>query len=105
MSVPIVRLKLRVKLPDGNRAYVEPVFSSNGKLKPLYGVVGGKPRHHPEGIYNLRYFKNGKRVWEPVGTLPVTQFVMELSTDVVHQQSGLSYQPLPQGKCRFDAPL
>ncbi len=39
-----------------------PVYSSNGKLKPLYAVVDGKPAHQPEGIYNLRYLKAGKRV-------------------------------------------
>lgn len=50
MPAPTVRLKIRVKLPNGSRAYVEPVFASNNKLKPLYGLVDGKPRHHPEGV-------------------------------------------------------
>ena len=49
MPVPAVRLKIRVRLCNGNRAYLDPVFSSNGKLKPLYAVVLGKPEHHPEG--------------------------------------------------------
>jgi hypothetical protein len=43
MPVPAVRLKIRVRLANGSRAYVDPVFSSNGKLKPLYAVVNGKP--------------------------------------------------------------
>jgi hypothetical protein len=68
MPVPAVRLKIRVRLASGSRAYVDPVFSPNGKLKPLYAVVDGKPEHHPEGIYNLRYLKAGKRVWHAVGT-------------------------------------
>ena len=68
MPVPAVRLKIRVRLCNGNRAYLDPVFSSNGKLRPLYAVVLGKPEHHPEGIYNLRYVKAGKRVWDAVGT-------------------------------------
>jgi len=68
MPVPAVRLKIRVRLSNGSRAYVDPVFSSNGKLKPLYAVVNGKPEHHLEGVYNLRYFKAGKRVWDAVGT-------------------------------------
>jgi hypothetical protein len=54
MPVPAVRLKIRVRLPSGSRAYVDPVFSPNGKLQPLYAVVDGNPEHHPEGIYNLR---------------------------------------------------
>src|SRR5258708_21612247 len=68
MPVPAVRLKIRVRLSNGSRSYVDPVFSSNGKLKPLYAVVNGKPEHHPEGVYNLRYVKAGKRVWDAVGT-------------------------------------
>jgi hypothetical protein len=51
MPVPFVRLKIRVRLSNGCRSYVDPIFSSNGKLKPLYAVVNGKPEHHPEGVY------------------------------------------------------
>ena len=29
--------------------------------------MNGKPEHHPEGVYNLRYVKAGKRVWDAVG--------------------------------------
>jgi integrase/recombinase XerD len=67
MPVPAVRLKIRVRFPNGSRAYVDPVFSSNSKLKPSYALVDGKPEHHPEGVYNLRYVRGGKRVWHPVG--------------------------------------
>ena len=67
MSAPTVRLKIRVRLPNGSRAYLEPVLASNNKLKPLYGIFDGKPRHHPEGVYHLRYLKGGSRVWESVG--------------------------------------
>ncbi len=55
--LPAVCLKIRVRLSNGSRAYVDPVSSFNGKLKPLYAVVNGKPEHHPEGVYNLRYVK------------------------------------------------
>jgi hypothetical protein len=51
MPVLFVRLKIRVRLSNGCRSYVDPIFSSNGKLKPLYAVVNGKPEHHPEGVY------------------------------------------------------
>jgi hypothetical protein len=66
--VPAVRLKIRVRLSNGGRVYVDPIFSSNGKPKALYSVVNGKPEHHPEGAYNLRYLKAGKRLWHAVGT-------------------------------------
>lgn len=48
MTVPTVRRKIRVKLSNGSRAYIHLVFFSHSKLKPLYGVVDGKPRYHPE---------------------------------------------------------
>src|SRR5438132_14029220 len=63
-----VRIEMRVKLPNGSRACVDPVFASNGTLKPFVALVGGKPTHHPEAVYHLRYVRAGKRVWEPVGT-------------------------------------
>lgn len=63
-----VHLYIRVRLSDGNRQYVDPVYAANGKLKPLYAVVEGKPEHHPEGVYHLRYLANGKRIWESVGS-------------------------------------
>lgn len=68
MKSPVVRLKIRVRFADGSRPYLDPVTSANGKLKPLYAVVRGEPEHHPEGSYFLRYAREGKRVWESVGT-------------------------------------
>jgi hypothetical protein len=81
MPASTVRLKIRVKLPSGSRAYVDPVFSSNNKLKPLYGLVDGKPRHHPEGVYHLRYVKGGRRVWESVGNDPQVALTAQLRVE------------------------
>lgn len=81
MSAPTVRLKIRVRLSNGSRAYVEPVFASNNKLKPLYGLVDGKPRHHPEGVYHLRYLKGGNRVWESVGNDPQVALTAQLRVE------------------------
>jgi integrase/recombinase XerD len=67
VKAPVVRLKIRVRLPDGSRPFLDPVLSGNGKLKPLYALIQGNAEHHPEGTYFLRYGKNGKRVWERVG--------------------------------------
>jgi hypothetical protein len=61
-------LKIRVRLSDGSRPFLDPVLSANGKLKPLCAVVRGKPEHRPEGSYFLRYATpDGKRVWKSVG--------------------------------------
>jgi integrase len=68
VKAPVVRLKIRVRLSGGSRPFVDPVLSANGKLKPLYAVVHGKPEHRPEGSYFLRYATpDGKRVWKSVG--------------------------------------
>lgn len=39
MKQPVVRLKIRVRLPDGSRPYLDPVPSAKGKLKPLFAYV------------------------------------------------------------------
>ena len=62
-----VSLMLRVRTADGKRPFVNPVIGLNGKVKSLWAVVHGKPEHHPEGQYFLRYSEGGKRIWEPVG--------------------------------------
>ncbi|MEO6965729.1 MAG: phage integrase N-terminal SAM-like domain-containing protein [Acidobacteriaceae bacterium] len=68
MKSPVVRLKIRVRLPYGSRPYLDPVLSANKKLKPQFALVNGRPEHHPEGVYHLRYLKGNKRVWEKVGS-------------------------------------
>jgi hypothetical protein len=68
MKVPIVRLKIRVRLPDGSRPYLDPLFAANGKLKPDFALLNGKPTHCPGGVYHLRYLKGDTRVWETIGT-------------------------------------
>jgi hypothetical protein len=59
-----VRLKIGVRLPDGSRPYLDPVSSAKRKLKPLFAFVDREPEHHPEGVYFLRYAREGKRIWE-----------------------------------------
>jgi len=88
MPVPAVRLKIRVRLSNGSRAYVDPVYSSNAKLKPLFAVVKGKPEHYPEGVYNLRYLKAGKRVWDAVGVDP--QLALTAKLRVEHSLQAVS---------------
>ena len=67
MRSPNVKLLIRIRKTDGKRSYKHPVIAANGKLKPLLAIVNGKPEHHPEGVYCLRYNKSGKRIWEEVG--------------------------------------
>ena len=59
-----VRLYLRVRLANGNRQFIDPVYAANGRLKPFYAVVDGNAEHHLEGVYYSCYLKHGKRAWE-----------------------------------------
>jgi hypothetical protein len=63
MKAPVVRIKLRVRLPDGSRRYLDPVVSANSKLKSGYAILDGTATHFPDGVYNLRYLKGTRRVW------------------------------------------
>ena len=42
MAVRTVRIKLRIKTPEGRRVYADPVFEVKGRLKPLWARVNGK---------------------------------------------------------------
>lgn len=81
MKNPVVRLKIRVHMPDGYRPFLDPVFAGNGKLKPLYAIVNGHIEHHPEGVYFLRYLKNEKRVWEAVGEDPQYALIAKIKKE------------------------
>jgi integrase/recombinase XerD len=94
MSVPVVRLKIRVRLSDGSRQFLDPVSSANGKLKPLHAVVNDKPEHHPEGVYYLRYLKDGKRVWESVGSDPQLALTRKLQQEKYFEATAVGI-PVP----------
>jgi integrase/recombinase XerD len=76
-----VALQLRIRLSNGKRAYVHPVFTANGRMKPLTGIVNGHPEHHPEGVYHLRYREEGRLVYRAVGVDPA-----DAQTALVQQQ-------------------
>jgi hypothetical protein len=52
MANRIVTLYIRVKTKDGRKPYCQPVYLTNGRLKPLYAMVDGKPENRPEGSYS-----------------------------------------------------
>jgi hypothetical protein len=65
-----VRIYIRCRLTDGSHPFLDPVKAGNNKLRPLYALVDDVPQRHSEGVYYLRYMRNGKRVWELVGPDP-----------------------------------
>jgi hypothetical protein len=40
------------------------------RTQTTLGFAGTTPTHFPNGAYHLRYWKEGKRVWENVGASP-----------------------------------
>lgn len=68
MPAKKVTLKLRVTLPDRSRPYLSPVISANRKIKSLVATLNGEAVQFPAGVYYLRYMRDGKRVFEPVGS-------------------------------------
>src|SRR5271170_7096950 len=63
-----VSLYLRVRSPEGGWLYARSVTASNGRIRPLYALIDGKPVYRDEGVYHLRYSLNGKRIWQPIGS-------------------------------------
>jgi integrase/recombinase XerD len=61
------RLHLRVRLTDGSRPYLDPVYQENGKLRPLYALLEGKPQRFANGTYHLRFVVDGQPKWKSVG--------------------------------------
>jgi hypothetical protein len=53
--------------PGLSAGRIDPHPAAKGKLKPLFAFVDGKPEYHPEGVYFLRYAREGKRIWEHAG--------------------------------------
>lgn len=74
MPAARVRLYIRPSLPDGNRPFLDPVYTANHKLKSGFGVLDGCEQRFTTFAYYLRYLKGGKRVWELAGSDPVIAF-------------------------------
>ena len=62
-----VTLMRNCKTPKGWHRY-EAAFSGNGRLRPGYALVDGKPAHFPEGRYELRFYEGSKVKYLNAGT-------------------------------------
>jgi len=92
MAKKRVTLMLRVRTADGKYPFLVPVYSGKGRLRPLFALVNGKPEHHPEGVYHLRYSLGGKRMWEPVGKDPNEAIAAKLRREHMMQSKRLGLQ-------------
>jgi integrase len=67
MSNPRVSLHYYCRTPDGWRRYPA-AMGRNGRIRPRFAQVGEAQIHYEQGHYDLRYRKDGKMVWENVGS-------------------------------------
>jgi integrase/recombinase XerD len=61
-----VNLTKRVLTQKGKR-YCSVVLAANGRVKPDFVLVDGKPERHPEGAYYLEWYEGSKRKRLSVG--------------------------------------
>src|SRR5271154_3113658 len=62
-----VQLYLRVRLPNGKYPYLRAAYASNGRIRPNHAIHNGRAVEFPVAAYHLRYWRDGRRVWQPVG--------------------------------------
>ena len=67
MKAPKVRLYIRVRRTDGHHVYADPVWNRNKTLRSGFPLIDGNQECHREGVYYLRFLREGKRVWKAVG--------------------------------------
>jgi integrase/recombinase XerD len=61
-----VNLTKRIDTPEGRR-YCPAVIAANGRVKPNWVLINGRPEKHEGGIYYLDWRENGKRKRLSVG--------------------------------------
>lgn len=91
MKSPKVRLYIRVRLSDGRSSYADPAWNRNRTLRAGYALVDGLQECHPEGVYYLRYLRDGKRRWHAVGPDADSAIVALRNTEHDLQAVGLGF--------------
>ncbi len=66
MKAP-VQLYVRVRFEDRSYPYLKAMLP-NGHVRPGYAINAARAVKIDNGTYQLRYQRDGKRVWEAVGT-------------------------------------
>jgi integrase/recombinase XerD len=95
MKVP-AQLYLRARLGDGSYPYLPAVRANNGRIRPHYAVHNGKHVCFPGSTYYLRFYREGKRVWESAGDDPVlAQVALERKIHALNGQALGLADPVP----------
>jgi integrase/recombinase XerD len=64
------------------------VHTSNGRIRPDYVLIDGRPELHKEGAYYIEWYRDGRRYRESVGKSPSEAFaVAERKTQVLRNQA------------------
>jgi integrase/recombinase XerD len=72
-----VNLTKRIRLSDGTTRFCSVVLSANGRVKPDYVLVDGKPERHPEGRYYLDWRRVRRSVGKDAGAAAVARHRQE----------------------------
>jgi integrase len=85
--------------------FAEPAWNRNRTLRAGYAKLDAK--HHPEGLYYLRFLRAGKRVWESVGREPDAALVALRKTEHELQSMclGLAGKTLQEVSADSPAPV
>jgi integrase len=76
------------KTPGGWKRY--PVLmAKNGRVRTSWVMVDGKEEHYPEGRFQIRVYKDGKRTWENAGND---------ATDALNERARLSLRREAEAK-------
>jgi len=111
MSNRTATLHFRVTTKDGKTRFCKPVYLSKGRLNPHAAMVNGQPQHHPEGVYYIRFGREGrKQRFESVGKDPYVALdkLAEKERWLRDRERGVPYEasdsPEPEGsRLRVDA--
>src|SRR5450756_566511 len=89
-----VNLTRRVQL-GGKDRYCPVVMSANGRVKPGWVIVDGKPEHFPSGTYYIDWTVQGKRERTAVGTDAAQAFARKLrkETELMAEARGIALVP------------
>jgi integrase/recombinase XerD len=68
VKCPTVSLYIRIRVLQRRYRFVPAVFNRNGSLRAGFALISGNPVSHPEGIYYLRFLRDGKRIWKMIGS-------------------------------------
>ena len=103
MPKPKASPYLRFRTPEGKQSpYCPALFDSKGRLRPFWCLFKGTPEHHPEAKYYSRYKRDGKWMWESLGTGAATAWSMATATYASDGVAPAPVEPVAKDSFRLD---